>query len=54
MSYSAVVLDFNVNESTICSKEGVVKQKHKQSKFIYWMDEKMYEQMLQEPTLHFP
>lgn len=40
MNYSADALDFSANEWTIYSKEAVVKQKYKQSKFIYWLDKR--------------
>lgn len=36
VSYDAVGREFGVNESTACIKWGVLKQKHAQSKAVYW------------------
>lgn len=37
INYSAVGYDFKVNESTMFIKYSIFKQKHTQSKVMYWL-----------------
>lgn len=55
MNCSAVGHDFNVNQPTIYIKYGVFKQKHTQSKVLYWLANKNgVNRSLQYPNTIFP
>lgn len=55
MNHGAVGHDFSVNESTVCSKRIVFKQKHMENHVMYLpVDQNVVTRGSQEPDYRFP